>query len=213
MVQVGRAGPQGIIQHQGKRKCVATKKVKVAEISRGMQATLFSLGFSRETQPRSEPHQVNEAPLASNIRQRANRASGIITAVDPTLNKKVLVPHHHPDVVQLLSQLCGAIEHLSNIAEEGSRDMNELSDFIGHPTHLVSLDVPTDDVWELADPILNRVLGFGRSRSELQALVRQNRVGAMGLCKFIEYLLVEKRVGPGLLEGKTGRLVEAITER
>ncbi|KAK2463008.1 hypothetical protein APHAL10511_004965 [Amanita phalloides] len=91
--------------------------------------------------------------------------------------------------------------------------MNKLADFIGHPTHLVSLDTPTDDVWELADPILNRVLGFGQSQAELQILVQQNSVSTMGLCQFIEYLLIEKRMSPGLLEGKVKQLVGAIHER
>ncbi|KAF8338566.1 hypothetical protein F5887DRAFT_1077658 [Amanita rubescens] len=43
-------------------------------------------------------------------------------------------------------------------------------------THLVSLDTPTDDVWELTNPILNQALGFGWSPAKLQTLVEQNSV-------------------------------------
>ena len=77
---------------------------------------------------------------------------------------------------------------------EVSRDMSKLADFSGHPMHLIGLDVPTDDVWEFADPILNWVLGFGRLHTDSQALVQQNGVVEEGLCKFIEYLLVEKHI-------------------
>ena len=87
---------------------------------------------------------------------------------------------------------------------------NELAEFIIPPVHLVSLNVPNEDVWELADPILNWVLGFGRMHANLQVLVQQNRVGVVGLCNFIEYLLVKKCVSLILLEGKIERLVKAI---
>ncbi len=137
-----------------------------------------------------------------------------VTTVDPN-KKRPLSQSSDPDVAQLLTKLHKAAERLPGAYYDALRpgDMNELADFIGHPTHLVSLDTPIDDVWELADPILNRALGFGRSQAELRMLIQQNRVGAVGLCNFMEYLLVEKHVSPGLLEGKVERLVGAINER
>ena len=211
MIQVGRAGPLGITQHQGKKKCQATKKGKAAEVAAGRQPTLFSLGFSRANRQPQSRH-ANEASVSSHVGNWLGTSQASIITVD--LNENVPPPHPCcPDAAGLLTKLRGAAKRLTSDDEVSSNTKNELADFIGHPTCLVSLDTPIDDVWELADPILNRALGFGRSQVELQALVQQNHIGTTGLCNFIEYLLVEKHVSPGLLEGKVERLVGAINER
>ena len=49
----------------------------------------------------------------------------------------------------LLAKLHSAATQLRSTDCEAPGDMNELVDFIDHPTHLVGLDTPTDDVWEL----------------------------------------------------------------
>ncbi len=216
MIQVGRAGPPGITQHQGKKRCRTTKKAKAEEASTGRQPTLFSLGFSRENHQSSQRNgtTVASSGVQGDRSEETRQAMIISTTVDPN-KKRPLSQSSDPDVAQLLTKLHKAAERLPGAYYDALRpgDMNELADFIGHPTHLVSLDTPIDDVWELADPILNRALGFGRSQAELRTLIQQNRVGAVGLCNFMEYLLVEKHVSPGLLEGKVERLVGAINER
>lgn len=110
---------------------------------------LFSLGFSRENRRSS-----HEAPVASpGGDQLVMCQASIITTINP--NENVPLPHScHPDAAPLLTKLHGVAKRLPSESEV-PRDMNELADFIGHPTHLVGLDTPTNDVWELADPILN----------------------------------------------------------
>ena len=200
MIQVGQAGPQGIIQHRGKKKCMATRKAKAVKTSGGRQATLLSLGFSKaQNHPSLKTATQNEAPVAllvSHLPQTL--ASVITTAVGPI--QTALLPH--PDVVEMLTWLCGAVKHLPRNTELPTSDLNELAQFVVHPSHLVGLNVPSDDVWEVANPILNRAIGFGQLHIELKALIQQNWVGTIGICNFIEYLLVEKCVSPGLLEGK-----------
>jgi hypothetical protein len=66
MIQVGQAGPQDIIQHQGKKKCVVMRKAKAVKTSGGQQAMLFSLGFSKAQNHPSPKMTQNEAvPVAS----------------------------------------------------------------------------------------------------------------------------------------------------
>ncbi|KAF8633829.1 hypothetical protein AX15_001240, partial [Amanita polypyramis BW_CC] len=196
MIQVGWAGPPGITQHQGKKRCQATKKAKAAEALTGRQPTLFSLGFSRENHQSS---QWNGTTVASSGVQGDQsetwQAMIISTTVNPN-KKQPLSWSSNPDVAQLLTKLHNAAERLPGAYYDALRpgDMNKLTDFIGHPTHLVSLDMPIDDVWELADPILNRALGFEQSQAELWMLIQQNRVGTVGLCNFMEYLLIEKHM-------------------
>lgn len=151
MVQVGQAGPQGIIQHQGKKKCTAMRKAKAVGTSGGRQATLLSLGFSKaqnHPSPKMAENKVLVASLVSYLPQTS--ASIITTAVGP--NQTALLPH--PDVVQLLMRLRGAVKYLPRDTELPS-DLNKLAAFVVDPSHLVGLDVPFDDVWEVANPILN----------------------------------------------------------
>ena len=81
MIQVGRAGPLGITQHQGKKKCQATKKAKEAEVAAGRQSTLFSLGFSRATRQPQYRH-VNEASVASHVGNRLGTSQASIITID-----------------------------------------------------------------------------------------------------------------------------------
>ncbi|KAF8341858.1 hypothetical protein F5887DRAFT_919032 [Amanita rubescens] len=169
--------------------------VKCSECHEMIQATtkakaaLFSLGFSRKNHQSS---QGNGAPLApSGIGNLPGTRQMIITTIDPNKNVQ-LSCSCHPDAARLLAKLHNVAQQLPSTDCEALGAMNELVDFMGHPTHLVSLDTPTDDVWELTNPILNQALGFGWSPAKLQTLVEQNSVGTMGLCNFIEYLLIEK---------------------
>lgn len=95
MIQVGWAGPQSIIQHQGKKKCRATKQAKAGEVSAGnlKQTTLPLLGFSREN------HRIGQLSA-----KKGGAYTSIITAVDPGKACQVLLEHAcRPDMTSVVA--------------------------------------------------------------------------------------------------------------
>ena len=76
----------------------------------------------------------------------------------------------------------------------------------------VCADVPKDEVWENVNPGLDRILGFGRPKAEITAMVRGGREGLQGLYEYLEVLVEKGDVVGGLLEGKVTTLMTAMAE-
>ena len=64
--------------------------------------------------------------------------------------------------------------------------------------------------WELFDPPLNGLLGWGVSTEEISQIIRQGALGMHGFCNWLEVLLVEGEIPEELVEGKLGCLIEAM---
>ena len=70
-----------------------------------------------------------------------------------------------------------------------------------------------DEIWEKINPGLDRLLGFGRSMDDIQSLIRRGPKGIDGFCEYLEYLIAEKGLKGGLIEGKISVLIDAIWKR
>lgn len=83
-----------------------------------------------------------------------------------------------------------------------------LAGYCRNPMELTK-DVALDaDIWEIWDPRLNVLISH--SISEIRPLVTQGKYGLIGLVQFLEHLVRDRQVNEGLLEGKVGRVIEAI---
>ena len=69
----------------------------------------------------------------------------------------------------------------------------------------IILDV---DVWEMWDPRLNSLISH--RISENHPLITRGKYGLIALVHFLEHLVRDRKVDEGLLEGKIGRIIEAI---
>jgi hypothetical protein len=83
-----------------------------------------------------------------------------------------------------------------------------LAGYCRNPMELTK-DVALDaDIWEAWDPKLNLLISH--SVSENHTLVTRGKYGLIGLVQLLEHLVRDRKVDEGLLEGKIGRVIEAI---
>ena len=76
----------------------------------------------------------------------------------------------------------------------------------------ICADIPKDEVWENVDPGLDRILGFGRPKGEVAAMVCGGHEGLQGLYEYLEVLVKKGDIVGGLLEGKVTTLMMAMAE-
>ena len=111
-----------------------------------------------------------------------------------------------PIGVALLRKFRARIEGLPQ--DVGKADENHpLAAFAADPVGCVEED---EDAWEKFDGPLNSLLQ--KPPDELRDLVRVGETGLIGLCHFLEYLILRHNVSGYLLEGKLDRLMCAIDE-
>ncbi|KAF8148022.1 hypothetical protein B0H34DRAFT_803153 [Crassisporium funariophilum] len=67
-----------------------------------------------------------------------------------------------------------------------------------------------DEIWEVVNPALDRLLGFGRSFEDVQSLVCRGEKGVAGFREYLTYLVEEGGVAGALLEGKVETLLSAM---
>ncbi|TDL20018.1 hypothetical protein BD410DRAFT_899810 [Rickenella mellea] len=140
------------------------------------------------------------------------------------------VENDHPDIIDLVdceeyvtehsetqtrTSLPTLSERLRSLAASlpasvpvGTRD-DVLALFSGNPRELAS-GCTGDDAWEAIDPVLNRVIGFGKTSPELVPIIRRGPLGIDGLCSWLEICINELGINSALLEGKTERLESAL---
>ncbi|KAH9010057.1 hypothetical protein EDB85DRAFT_2240366, partial [Lactarius pseudohatsudake] len=226
-IQVGTAGPQGLAQHQGKKKCLATVKKKRQDAVMAKKPTLFS--YLRRQDP-ALPTTIDLAREAE--RREVERSSRVVDAT-PNLApnnqaNRVRVPHETDNTRQqppatpawkgcraawlLLDRLRAEIARFrcENLERGGNELSNELSGYGRSAALSVCADVPQDEVWENVNPGLDRILGFGRPHEEIVAMVRCSWVGLWGLYEYLEVLVEEGGVVGGLLDGKVTALITAL---
>ncbi|KAI3998057.1 hypothetical protein K525DRAFT_275669 [Schizophyllum commune Loenen D] len=73
-----------------------------------------------------------------------------------------------------------------------------------------TVDSPSE-AWEVLDPALNRVFGYGVTTESVAAIIRRGEYGMLGVVQILE-MFVENYEGieGGLLEGKVQCMIEAI---
>ncbi|KAI9431976.1 hypothetical protein H4582DRAFT_1821850 [Lactarius indigo] len=205
-IQVGTAGPQGLAQHQGKKKCLATVKKKRQDTEMAKKPTLFLI---RVREPGCEPRAggvtLNLAP--NDQTNRALHETNNMQQPQATPARKGC-----RTAWLLLDRLQAEIVKFPPEVLEGGGDelWTDLSGYNRNSALSVCADVPQDELWENVNPGLDRILGFGRPHEEIAAMVRCSWAGLQGLYEYLEVLVEEGGVVGGLLEGKVTALIAVL---
>ena len=184
-VQVGTVGPAGII---GKKACIKAHKAKK---EKGRVQTLFQVSVK----------QVQASLLAAMSKGSDNSSS---QAQQPATGPKGCELGR-----KLIAELRMAAEQLGEdipIATES----NKISVFGQATAEANCMGVMTEEVWETVNPVLDRFLGFRRPLVEIKLLVCHGERGIEGFCQYLTYLVKEKGIQGGLIEGKVKVLIDTI---
>lgn len=114
--------------------------------------------------------------------------------------------HGHADVyvLVLLARLDRAAQELpTHIPEAEPHDNIACVLSVGDP------DDPSE-AWEYLDPVLNNLLGYSSSVEDIAQQVWHGPLGVEGLGRLIHRFVVNYGITGDLLEGKLGKLLEAI---
>jgi hypothetical protein len=299
-VQVGTAGPQGLEQHRGKKKCLATVKKKQQDAVMAKKPTLFSYLHRQETAlptaadlvREAERNEVEDAtrivvsqamktkavPRTMYTAQHTDQdAQGQSEDTDPSADRDLdsdldqdldqgwdqdepltwssvkirgyesgcgppmrsAMPNDERDDVEVLDRTLDEAKHRRRLAQghgqnhqatharkgcheawllldhlhaEISIVHEALEDNEGNELSLagynrsaaifVCTDIPHDKVWENVNPGLDRILGFGRPKGEIAAMVRGSREGLQGL-----YVTVRRTARLGLSNSTVTKVV------
>lgn len=127
----------------------------------------------------------------------------VITTHTSTLNES---PSSSTIHAPLARKLHAAITRLPTAVPIGT-----YHDTISQFTVPVRQAIPADeDAWEAIDSILNNFLGYGKTLNDISLLVRRGPLGMDGLCSWIDSCASDLGISEALLEGKVGRLIEAL---
>lgn len=208
-INVGKVGLQNYYKrHKNSAQCAVNRKKKKIEDT--IQKTKQNaLKFFRPKPPAIPPTVKTPAPVYPYASSSINPPSTFA----PSLGGKFLkgqsptqAPVGCPIGIDLLRKLRLRVEALP--PDVGTADENHpLAAFSGNPEGCVGKD---EDAWEMFDGPLNTLLQ--KPQEELRSLVRVGEKGLIGLCRLLEYLVVRQNVSGALLEGKVGRLIQAIDE-
>ena len=121
-------------------------------------------------------------------------------------------PKWLPGAWLLLDRLRAEIRIVHGALEDNDGNELSLAGYNRSAALSVCADVPQDEVWENVNPGLDRILGFGRSKGEIAAMVHGGREGLQGLYDYLEVLVERGGIVGGLLEGKVTALMTAMAE-
>lgn len=120
----------------------------------------------------------------------------------PTSSQTRACPH----AWKLAEDLRKAIETASEAIPEGQDGEPMAQVAAGWP----EVDDPSE-AWEMLDPLLNRLLGYGKTAEQLAKEVRRGPKGLDGILSLIQHFVTTFDTITGrLLEGKISKLLEAI---
>ena len=111
----------------------------------------------------------------------------------------------------LLKQLKNVISRLP-LSVPVATQSDDLAVFSGDPRIMASSSEDGwEDLWESAlDPLLNRVIGYGRPIAEVLGIIRRGAMGMDGFCRWIQICLEDILIPTSLLETKVERMIEAM---
>jgi hypothetical protein len=214
MIPVGYAGPIGLAQHQGKKKCKATCEMnqKAKKIR-----TLFDVGIKKTSNIATS----SSAPLPGSINHHVPPI--IVHPLDSDVNHAyshsddLLDPHENTsrrlgckfgwDLLLRLKDAERTMDSNIPIGQQG----DEIAAYGKVSAMAQCLDIPNDEVWEVVNPGLDRLLGFGRALDDIQSsIIRRGPLGVLWLLEYLTYLVEEKGINGGLIEGKINVLIDGI---
>ena len=110
---------------------------------------------------------------------------------------------------KLIAELMAAAERIG-LEVPTATESDEISGFGRVRAEAECTGVPDNEIWEAVNPGLDRLLGFGRPAVEVESIVRRGEMGVKGFCQYLTYLIEEKGIEGGLIEGKVKVLIGAI---
>ena len=214
-VHVGTAGPSGLAQHEGKGPC---RKSQAKKEQKRQARTLFDLGLKRVKDiPTSSP-----AAAGSSAKKNLKSPSPVVV-VQKTLQGLGTEAYTSSPMVpgqarrgceqgwELMTKLKDAEDRMDATIPLG-KEGDEISFFGIEKAKGQCMGVDKGEIWEIVNPELDRFLGFGRSASEIQSLIRRGKMGVTGFREYLTYLVEEGGVAGVMLDGKVERLIDAINK-
>ena len=209
-IHLGYAGPKGMQQHQGSKKCRASITKMEKEKKNQKIRTLFEVGLCKSansTTQQASPQQ----PILNNIGPLSKPAILVSNGEGLTVSEATSTRKGCVAAWTLLDTLSKRVQELEENDKLPIGDIgDELAAFNKASAEAACAGVSDEAVWEAINPQLDRLLGFGKSTEEVLLLLRRGEKGLQGLLGFLEYVVGEKGVAGSLLEGKINLLVETI---
>jgi hypothetical protein len=216
-VRVGDGGAKNFKQHWGSLVCLktATKNRSHTNQAGNNMKTITSF-FSKVTPSLKKAVALKGAPQSQSTQPACptpNPPQPSLLLPTPSheltmqgsLSAGIKI-HGHPDAyaLVLLARLdCAAQELPKHIPEAEPHDNIACVLSVGSP------DDPRE-AWEYLDPVLNNLLGYSSSVEDVARRVRRGPLGVEGLGWLIHRFVVDYGITGDLLEGKIGKLLEAI---
>ena len=108
----------------------------------------------------------------------------------------------------ILKTLCEKVENLPKSVPIGKKKTGPLAGYCCDPT-VLTMDVEDNmDIWEVWDQRLNVLISH--RIPDIYPLVTWGKYGLTALVQLLEHLVCDRKVDEGLLDGKVGRVIEAI---
>ena len=222
MIRISYAGPNGLAQHQGKKKCRATCERKQKDKKNANICTLFDVGIKKTSDIATSS---TTTPSTSSIN---HYIPPIIVPPDASVNREhsesssddLLNPSENWNTSRrqgcdfgwdLLQQLKDAERSMGSNIPIGQQG-DKIAAYGRESAIAQCLNIPDDEVWEVVNPGLDRLLGFGRALDDIQSIIRRGPLGVLGLLEYLTYLVEERGINGGLIEGKVNVLIDAINE-
>ncbi|KAF8264612.1 hypothetical protein EI94DRAFT_1703093 [Lactarius quietus] len=227
-IQVSTAGPRGLAQHRGKKKCLATTKKKEQAAAKAREPILFLYLHQKDTTLPTPTDLVrepkrNDAKEASRIVESIVVSQVTIPEVTPGMMYAALHADHNiqgndKDIPFKARAGVGVHEPWarSTVLNTNAQSKIWTIDGTWHEAEDMQSQVqrckqqPQDKIWENLNPGLDRILSFGRPEEEIATLICCSREGLQGLYEYLEVLVKQGGIVGGLLEGKVEALITAM---
>jgi hypothetical protein len=199
-VHVGSGGNGNLAEHKKSKDHAAQMDArKIPKITSFFKTRVPEPRSSAPQPPRLQKQTLNEASV------RAVGSPKLIDAAMAPVRPSVCRPNHAA-CPKMIFELRTLAARLPNSIPEGTLG-DKLAPFAQRP--YIGPNVET--FWEeVADPILNNLIGYGQTDEVIKKLIRRGELGLDGLCNWLEFILTEAGVNETLLEMKVDRLSNAI---
>ena len=209
-IQVGFAGPAGLVNHQGKSRCQKTVATKAKIEKMAKRPTLFHFSITKKPEGQKATENQNNDDRSMVRPMSWHYAKGGLETQVNEGEECHLGCKKAWNLLRKLRKAANVLEDNANILVAGPSDA--LSGYSKAGAATTYDTVNNEEIWEMVNPGLDRLLGFGKSKEEVCSLLRRGPRGVTGLCSYFEYLVEEKGVVGELLEGKINILLEAMKE-
>lgn len=199
-INLGDGGECNKINHENSKE--HKRKIKPPPSTLGpMAAFLARNTASSSASHLSAPRKVSNTALMRTVSQRDASPSHLHAETSSRTSRP-----HDLYATQLLERLKAAVRMLPPQTPLGRLD-EPLGAFSTQPVL-----PPGEDAWETIDPILNKLVGFGKPVEEIAALIRHGPYGMDGFCAWLTECLTWEGISASLVEGKVMRLLDVLVK-